>query len=190
MNILLFILAFFFAVPSALAVSLSGRSSDDSVCDLTPSTSYNLSKNVLFVEAGTFDEAEIYQRIALRFITSRCRDGQVLLMHSDFGDGLDDRFFRGVAGQVCSMAQVQRESTATSEAPSSFQIRCPIRRIKDAAAYLASSERTKTTEAMIAEGAPRHRSEDSNETAPRKDCKGKLSFGQVILGMGGRCTQE
>jgi hypothetical protein len=189
MKVVLSILALIFAIPSAHAVSLSGRPSDELVCDLSPSTSYNLSKSVLFVEAGTRDEAEIYARIALRFITSKCRDGQVLLMHSDFGDPLDDRFFRDVAVQVCSATNVQRESTATTEAPQSFQIRCQISRIRQASAYLSSIEKNRATETMIAEGAPIHRQDTSDESVPRKDCKGKLSFGQVMLGLGGRCPQ-
>jgi len=173
---------------SAQAVSLSGRSTDETVCDLSPSTSYNLTKNVLFVEAGTRDEAEIYTRIALRFITSRCRDGQVLIMHSDFGDPLDDRFFRDVSAQVCSASKVQREATSTTEAPQSFQIKCPISKLRDAASHLNAIEREKPTEAKIAEGAPTHRPDSGNESQPRKDCKGSLSFGQVVLGMGGKCS--
>lgn len=170
------------------AVSLSGRSTDETVCDLSPSTSYNLAKNVLFVEAGTREEAEIYTRIALRFITSKCRDGQVLIMHSDFGDSLDDRFFRDVSSQVCSAAKVQRESTSTTEAPQSFQVKCPISKMRDAVSYLSGIERVKSTEAKIVEGTPIHRQEDANESQPKKNCKGKLSFGQVVLGMGGQCT--
>jgi hypothetical protein len=189
MKVVLSILVLIVAIPSAYAVSLSGRPSDELVCDLSPSTSYNLSKSVLFVEAGTRDEAAIYTRIALRFITTKCRDGQVLLMHSDFGDPLDDRFFRDVSVQVCNATNVQRESTATTEAPHSFQLRCHISRIQQASAYLNNIEKSRSTEAMIAEGEPIHRQDSSDENGVKKDCKGKLSFGQVVLGMGGRCTQ-
>ncbi len=183
-----FILAFLVVIPSAHSVSLTGRATDESVCDLSPSTSYNLSKSVLFVEAGTRDEAEIYTRIALRFITSKCRDGQLLIMHSDFGDFLDDRFFRDVSSQICSAAKVVRESTATTEAPQSFQVKCPISKMHEASVYLEKVEKGKGTERMIAEGAPIHRQNSADEGQPKKDCKGKLTFGQVILGMGGRCT--
>jgi len=189
MNKLLIILALVLSIPSARAESLSGRSSDESVCDLSPSTSYNLSKSVLFVEAGTRDEAEIYTRIALRFITAKCREGQLLIMHSDFGDLLDDRFFREVSTQVCGASRVQRESTSTTEAPQSFQVKCPISKLREAAAHLRDLERTKSTESMIAEGGPNHRQHSGNDGQPKKDCKEKLSFGQVILGMGGRCTE-
>ena len=188
MKTLFVILVLLFPCISTQAVSLSGRSTDETVCDLTPSTSYNLTKNVLFVEAGTRDEAEIYTRIALRFITSKCRDGQLLIMHSDFGDPLDDRFFRDVSSQVCSPSKVQRESTSTTEAPQSFQIKCPISKMKDAASHLSAIERAKPTEAKIAEGAPIHRPDSGNDNQPRKDCKGSLSFGQVVLGMGGKCS--
>lgn len=188
MKTLLIILALHLSFPSAQAVSLSGRATDESVCDLSPSTSYNLTKSVLFVETGTRDEAEIYTRIALRFITAKCRDGQILVMHSDFGDSLDDRFFRDVSAQVCSASRVQRESTSTTEAPQSFQVKCPISKLREASVYLRDIERAKSTESMIAEGGPIHRQHGGNDGQPRKECKEKLSFGQVVLGMGGRCT--
>lgn len=188
MKTLLAILVFLLPFISTQAVSLSGRSTDETVCDLSPSTSYNLTKNVLFVEVGTRDEAEIYTRIALRFITSKCRDGQVLIMHSDFGDSLDDRFFRDVSAQVCSASKVQRDSTSTTEAPQSFQIKCPISKLREAASHLSAIEREKPTEAKIAEGAPIRRPDSGNNNQPKKDCKGSLSFGQVVLGMGGKCS--
>ena len=188
MNLLVLILAIFVVIPSAQSVSLSGHATDESVCDLAPSTSYNLSKNELFVEAGTRDEAEIYTRIALRFITSKCRDGQLLIMHSEFGDPLDDRFFRNVSAQVCSASKVAREATATTEAPHSFQLKCPISRLREASAHLARLERAQSTESMIASGAPIHRQEVTEENQTKKrNCSEKLTFGQAILGLGGGC---
>lgn len=59
---------------------------------------------------------------------------------------------------------------------------------RDAATHLSAIEREKPTEAKIAEGAPIHRPDSGNDSQPKKDCKGSLSFGQVVLGMGGKCS--
>lgn len=181
----LFLLSF---SPRVEAVSLTGHFTDESVCDLTPSTSYNLAKMVLFVESGTFNEAEIYARITLRYVTRNCKNGQTLLMHSDYGDSLDQSFFRRASGILCSPDKITRESSATIDAPSSFQIKCQITKIQEASAYLNEIEKVKTTEEMINEGAPIHaRNDIESKPDNKKECEGKLTFGELFLGLGGHC---
>lgn len=179
----------FLSLPlQAEAVSLAGHFTDESVCDLTPSTSYNLAKMVLFVEAGTFNESEIYSRIALRYVTRNCKNGQILLMHSDYGDPLDQSFFRNVSSILCPPDKVSREPTATSEAPASFQLRCQITKIQEATNYLADVERRNSTEKMIEEGAPIHaRNNPETKQDNKEKCGGKLTFGELFLGLGGHC---
>src|SRR5689334_11756459 len=114
MKILSIPLLLCFASFDANAVSLTGRPTDDSVCDLSPLTNYYLGKKP-FVEAGTMNVADIYARLALRFITTHCRNNQILILHSEIGDAIDDRSFRTVVAELCNQADVQRESEATSD---------------------------------------------------------------------------
>lgn len=168
------------------AVSLAGRPTDDSVCDLTPMTTYRLSQKV-FVPAGSSGVPEIYTRLALQFITSECKSGQVLLLHSDLGNSEDEQTFRSVTDELCSAADVSRTATETIEYPHSFQVRCRLLKIQDAKLRLAAAERSKPLEMMIKEGAPRNDHADSNEKpAAQEECGGKITFGS-LLGLGGHC---
>lgn len=168
------------------AVSLAGRPTDDSVCDLTPMTTYRLSQKV-FVPAGSSGVPEIYTRLALQFITSQCKNGQVLLLHSDLGNSEDEQTFRAVTDELCSAAEVSRAATETVEYPHSFQIRCRLIKIQDAKLRLAAAERSKPLELMVKEGAPPNGHADSSEKpASKEECGGKITFGS-LLGLGGHC---
>lgn len=180
-------LVFAFTFDQASAVSLSGGATDDSVCDLSPMTNYRLTRSV-FVPAGSSNVPAIYARLALRFVTKECKNSQILILHSEDGHTDDDRAFRIVTTELCGAAHVQREPTPTSEYPYSFQIKCRLTKLQEAATRLASVEREKPLEQLIAESAPVKTPGESSEISTKKDC-GKLSFGQVVLGLGGRCTQ-
>lgn len=171
----------------AMAWSVWNRETDDSVCDLSPETSYKLAINP-FVEAGTLKEDEIYVRLALRKIVQNCKNGQVLVLESPAGDSFDASYFRRAASQVCAVANVQRVAVGTTERPQSFQIKCTIAKIDEARAWLTIAEREKSTETMIVEGAPKQ--SESNSTADtssgKKPCNGIPSFATLLLG-GGDC---
>lgn len=174
----------------ANAVSLSGRPTDDSVCDLSPMTNYHLTRKI-FVPSGTMNVSDIYGRLALMFVVKECKNSQILVLHSEFGESEDERAFRVVTSELCSVANVQRESTATSEYPYSFQVKCRISKIQEATSRLAIAEREKNLETIIAENAPTVRERDESTDQPtsiNKDC-GKLGYGAVVLGLGGRCTR-
>lgn len=168
------------------AVSLAGRPTDDSVCDLTPMTTYQLSRKV-FVPAGSSGVPEIYTRLALQFITSECKNGQALLLHSDLGNSEDEQTFRAVTDELCSAADVSRAATETVDYPHSFQVRCRLTKIQDAKLRLAAAEKSKPLELMIKQGTPPSRHADSSEEpAPKEECGGKITFGS-LLGLGGNC---
>jgi hypothetical protein len=171
---------------NAHAVSLAGRPTDDTVCDLTPMTTYRLSQKV-FVPAGSSGVPEIYTRLALQFITTECRNGQALLLHSDLGNSEDEQTFRAVTDELCSTAEVSRSATATVEYPHSFQVRCRLAKIQDAKLRLAAAERSKSLQQMIKEGAPPGGHADSDEKpSAAKECSEKITFGS-LLGLGGNC---
>lgn len=168
------------------AYSLWNRDTDDSVCDLSPNTSYKLTTRT-FVEAGTRDLDHIYTRLALRAVTQNCKDGQTLILHSDDGDEYDARWFKATANKLCAIADVRRSSVATSQRPQAFEMRCQISKIKEASDWLTKTEAEKSTEAMIAEGAPRHDRQTSgnNPTSPFRDCNGKPTMAAILFGGGG-----
>ncbi|WP_256081040.1 hypothetical protein [Massilia sp. YIM B04103] len=182
--------AFFCINSSAYAVSLSGRPTDDSVCDLSPMTNYHLSQKT-FVPAGTMHVSDIYGRLAIKFVIKECKNSQLLILHSDIGIDEDERSFRTVTSELCGAASVQREPATTREYPYAFQVKCRISKIQEATKRLVAAESEKSVEAMIAENAPpgRQNDEQVEQQEPRnKEC-GKLGFGTVILGLGGRCPR-
>lgn len=172
---------------SACAVSLAGRSTDDSVCDLSPLTSYRLGAKT-FVADGTKDSDQIYERLALRFITKSCRNNQMLILDSDHGSDFDLRYFRSVASRLCPIASIQRVAYGTSENPNGFQIKCLIVKLPEAKKWLNDAEATKSTEMLISEGAPIRSGNSSSgsgaSTLSRDDCS-KLSFTSIFIGGGG-----
>jgi hypothetical protein len=157
------------------------------LCDLSPMTNYRLTRTV-FVPAGSSNVAEIYARLALRFVTKECKNSQILILHSEDGHTDDDRSFRAVSAELCSVANVQRELTPTNDYPHSFQIKCRLTKVREAATRLAASERDKPLEQLIAESSPRRSPNENVEAHSKNECD-KLTFGQVVLGMGGRCAQ-
>lgn len=179
-------LIFTFTVSSVQAVALAQKPTDDSVCDLSTMTTYRLSQRT-FVEARTRDENIIYARLALRFITSHCKNGQLLLLHSEDGIAFDDQYFRVVTAQLCSVSKVTREAASTQEYPQAFVMRCPISKLKEATAALAEMEKAKPTEAMIEDGAPMRSAQPNRREEEKKACGDKMTWETVVLGWGGSC---
>lgn len=176
-----------FGMADAQAVSLAGRQTNDTVCDLSPMTNDRLSSRV-FIPAGTMRVSDIYARLAIGFVTKECKDSQLLILHSDIGNSVDERSFREVYTEVCDPASVQRESTATSDYPYSFQVKCRLAKLQEASIRLRAAEREKPLDKMIAENAPIRRQESQSDAEKGKEtnCSEKLSLSQV-LGIGGGC---
>ena len=181
-----FTLILIFTLSSVQAVALAKKPTDDSVCDLSTMTTYRLSQRT-FVEARTRDENVIYARLALRFITEECKNGQLLLLHSEDGIAFDDQYFRVVTAQLCSVSQVTRETASTQEYPQAFVMRCPISKLKEATAALAEMEKAKSTETMIVEGAPMRSTQPYRREEEKKPCGDKMTWETVVLGWGGSC---
>lgn len=174
------------SVPSTvLAWSIwQNKATDDSVCDLSPMTSHKLFVRTPVPE-GTKNEQEIYARLALREAVKNCHDGQVLILHSDSASDFDANYFKAVADRLCQVAAVVRAPAATGR-EGAFEVRCPISKLDDAAGWLRGVETEKSTEALIADGAPkRARAAGSSRSATPKEC-GEITFSSVI-GRGGHC---
>lgn len=180
-----FILTF---AASAHAVSLAGRTTDDSVCDLSPLTSYRLSMKNLIV-AGTQNLDQIYERLSLRFITRNCKNNQTLILDSDDGNQLDLRYFRNISNRLCTISGIERVANGTAENPNGFQIKCKIVKLDEATKWLKEAEAVKTTENLVTESEPRNSASSSSgssgaSTSTREDCN-KLTYTSIFIGGGG-----
>lgn len=174
---------------TASAVSLNGRTNDDSVCDLGPYTTSRLSQ-LTFIDGNSSKQSEIYERIALRWITNSCRDRQQLILHSDLGLRMEDTYFRSVATRLCGAGSISRGSHATNESPHAFQVKCTIDRLQEARAWLQQAEHENSTEKLIAESSPGNNPSPSkrDETEDKRPpCKKGLSYGALIGISGGGC---
>ena len=168
------------------AYSLGGHPSDDSVCDLSPNTTSKLSRGT-FVEAGTRDEVEIYERLALRKIVQNCTNGQTLVLHAKFGTQSEGNYFSSVAARLCVVADVTREPRGTSDYPNAFQTKCTIQKLDQARAWLSDAEQKISTEQMIQDGAPKRTANTPPANATvKKDCS-KLNLSTMLNGGGANC---
>lgn len=188
--ILAAISASFLLIQNASAVSLNGRTNDDSVCDLSPYTTSRLSQ-LTFVPARTPNIEAIYARLAMRFIVSSCHLGQTLILHSDDGSRFEDQYFTDVATRLCGAANIVREPSSTEEEPHAFRVKCQIIQWKTAEAWLRTAETSESIETMINKGVAISGKNDQVPVdqvpaARRQECKHGLTFG-ALTGVSGGC---
>lgn len=177
-------------IDDAFAVSLNGRTNDNSVCDLAPYTTSRLSQ-LTFVDGNSSNLEEIYERIALRWITASCQDRQQLILHSDMGLRMEDVYFRNVATKLCGSGNIKRETYSTAESTHGFQVRCTINRLQQTQAWLKQAESERSTENLIASSRPAGTITPAGEDAKdnqKKPCKKGLSFG-ALIGISGGCRE-
>jgi hypothetical protein len=177
----------------AQAVSLAGRPTDSSVCDLSPLTSYHLAQRT-FVPARTRQLSEIYARLAMQFVAGECANGQLLILHTEYGNSDDDGAFRLVSQELCNVADIQREATPTADYPNSFQIKCRIQKMQAAKQRLAQAEAKESTEEMIRTRSPwmtsSQQAPDGSGEQGKKKCPATISFGQLLGIGGGGCGRD
>jgi hypothetical protein len=173
------------------AFSLWDRPTDDFVCDFSPWTAFRLQQrnktNIPYILPDR-EKVEAYTRLALREASSNCKDGQMLMLHSNDGSDLDAKVFRAVTSHLCLVADVAQKAVPTKEEPNAFEVRCRVSKMTQAKESSAKSEAEKPTEAFILESYQRARSAPASGSSggqtDRKDTK--LCVGQVI-GFGGGC---
>ncbi|MBY0239992.1 MAG: hypothetical protein K2X55_11825 [Burkholderiaceae bacterium] len=133
--------------------------------------------------------------MALQFVISECRNGQLLILHTEYGNADDDGAFRLVSQELCNVADILREATPTSDYPNSFQIKCRIQKMQVAKQRLAEAEAKQSTEEMISTRSPwitsgRQESPDSSAEPGKKKCPATISFGQLLGIGGGGCNPD
>ncbi|WOB11121.1 hypothetical protein [Piscinibacter gummiphilus] len=136
------------------AVSLRpNKPTDDTICDLGPNTTGNLG-SLVFVpgNARVSDQADLLFRVGAGFVSSRCADGQTLVVHGDAARQLDQASLEKIAHSACASSTVVRTSvpftTNLNRMVPGFELRCPISKQKQLADDLARLNQEESVEAL------------------------------------------
>lgn len=180
--------------PPASAVSLApNKITDDSVCDLAPSTNYLVSRSFLVPADGSHDaQVEAYWRLAADFISTRCADGQLLIIHGSSEDRSHVDTLERVANSACTVAAVQRREVPyvlATRTEKGFELRCVMSKHAQLTKTLAEREQAEPREAlqarMLAEAKAKTggASQAATPTAgqPQRDCN-KMTLGTLLRG--------
>jgi hypothetical protein len=143
------------ATTPAGAVALRpNKSTDDTVCDLTHHTNAYLgSKTLVPSVASSNDQIDAYFRLAAQFITSNCRDGQLLMLQGNASSSIDTRSLNEVASSACTIASVARSDvtlTGGGMTRPGFELRCTIVKHDELVKKLEELERTDPMESLKA----------------------------------------
>jgi hypothetical protein len=176
--------------PAASAVALRpGKATDSSVCDLGPNTSQLLGSQVLVpAVANPKDKLAVYVRLAGLFVTERCMNGQVLILHGNSDVDTDRPALEEVANSSCRVADIKLSEGQASDGPytyGTFEFRCSITKLDEFKAKLKSAESQDPLEALKGRLAAAARSgrpaSESKKSSPEKDCR-KVTLGTLIQG--------
>lgn len=185
------------AITPVDAVSLRpNKATDDTVCDLTHDTIGYLGGLMLIpAVASQQDQLDAYFRLAVTFVSSKCANGQLLIVQGAAGSAIDSTSLPQVLNASCAASTVSRKEVAVpfmGKSEPGFELRCVILKRDELAAKLADLERSDPMASLRARLA-RSVDEALKADSPRgtnaggaKDCE-KLTFGSVIAGLGGHC---
>lgn len=180
---------------SGVALDLS-KSTDDSVCDLSPGTTDLLGRHT-FINGNLpdTDQATGYHRLAASFISKSCSDGQKLILHSRYGDEMDARYLTSLAAELCVASDVVRAEVTSSEhftnrVLAGFELRCRISKLDPFRAQLQRDEAKEATQnliarlnALVSKTSPANAGADVS-SKPKPDC-GKVTLSSMMFGGGG-----
>jgi hypothetical protein len=182
---------------TAQAVSMRpNKATDDSVCDLAHNTTGYLG-SVLLIPAGAApkDQIDAFFRLAATFVTSKCSNGQLLILQGLAAVSVDPPSLIQVANSACASARVKRSEVAVplaGQAEPGFELRCEISKREELAAKLAELERADSMESLKARLATAARDPGSTARASGSSTEQKKDCGQVTLAsllQGGGCKK-
>lgn len=182
---------------TAQAVSMRpNKATDDSVCDLGHNTTGYLG-SVLLIPAGAApkDQVDAFFRLAALFITSKCSNGQLLILQGLATVSVDPPSLTQVADSACTSAGVKRSEVSVplaGQAEPGFELRCVISKREELAAKLADLERADPMELLKARLAAAARDPGSAARASGSSAEQKKDCGQVTLAsllQGGGCKK-
>lgn len=177
----------------SFAFSIWGRATDDGVCDLGPRTAERIAQRQL-IPARSPNEALIYERLISKRIIDHCKNGQVLILHTDSAIYIDERALPEVAKAFCAVADISRTNIPGTEeisgAPrTGFELKCTITKFTQTAESYASAESKLSTEAMLQEAyrvmdQKKIANSGATDSANKPDCS-KITMATIFFGGGG-----
>ena len=120
---------------SSFAVSLRpNKATDNSICDLGPNTTEGLTRLAyVSAEASHEDQVEAIVRIGSSFVTSKCSNGQILILHGKATDRLHTGAMERLSNSLCTASSVTRTSvpyvSSLNRSSEGFELRCPISKL-------------------------------------------------------------
>lgn len=180
------------SLDAAGAALRPNKATDTSVCDLGPDTTAVLGRKLWVpTEINIELQAEAYVRLASRFVTANCAQGQLLILHSPDSSRLDSKALPEVAARLCVMADVARSAVTSRSAVSDeelvgFELRCRIAKLDEFKASFEASEKSDPTDHFIGRLQKQHDPGRAvgGEAADKNDC-GKMTLSSILAG--GNC---
>lgn len=182
------------AVPVEAVSLRPNKATDDTVCDLTHDTIGYLGGSMLVPAAASQkDQLDAYFRLAATFVSSKCANGQLLILQGASSSAIDSTSLPQVSNASCAAATVSRAEVSIpfmGRSEPGFELRCVISKRDELTATLASLERSDPMAALKARLQAAARDPNAQSPAsraslePKKDC-GKMTLGSLI--QGGSC---
>lgn len=188
-------------MPVCFGVALApARATDDSVCDLAPSTTDELAyRTFISADAPLDREVAGYHRLASNFIATHCSQGQMLLLGSKYSTDLDSRYLQNLATELCTAsdvvrAQIDSSDPLTNDKVTGYELRCRISKFDSFRKQLQSDEEKESTANLIASLRGRPSSaksasgmgaaQGSQSGVPKQDCS-RPTLSALMFGGGG-----
>lgn len=187
-----------FAVTATLgshsfAFSIWNRATDDSVCDLGPRTTERIAQRQL-IPARSPNEALIYERLISKRVIDNCKDGQILILHTNHSDQIEERALPEVAKSFCTVADIVRTSVPNNDQFSGtpqvgFELKCKITKFSQATESYSAAESKLSTDSMLQEAyrvvdQKNSSSENTGSASNKPDCT-KINMATVFFGGNG-----
>ena len=143
--------------------------------------------------ASQKDQLDAYFRLAATFVSSKCANGQLLVLQGASSSAIDSASLPQVSNASCAAATVSRTEVSIPFAGKSepgFEMRCVISKRDELAATLANLERSDPMVALKARLQAAARDPDAQARAPKASAEPKKDCGKMTLGsllQGGSC---
>lgn len=175
---------------------VSGKATDESVCDLSPATTDVLASHRFISADAALDKVAIgYRRLASEFVAGHCVQGQTLILSSRYATQLDGLYLDELAIDLCTAANVTRTEISmiepfTNDKLTGYELRCRISKFDKFSKDLQTEQANESTGSLISRLNSKPSSTEmgtrqQEATGAKQDC-GKLSMSSVTVGGGCR----
>lgn len=184
--------------PAGAVAMRPDKTTDDSVCDLSPRTTSFVAGYTFIPSIADYkDQVAAYFRLPGEFVAKECHDGQLLILWGMADLDTDVAALTELANSSCSIATVSRSNFDVpfmyGETRPGFELRCPISKHAELVQKLARLEAEDPIESLKARMVEAVQRADARAAATRRggaadsrqDC-GKIPFG-ALIGLAGGC---